>query len=304
MFAIPKPFRGPIAAIQQNAIRSWAELRPACEIILFGAEEGTAELSTRYGIVHVPNICRNEYGTPLLHSVFEEAERISRHPLMCYVNADIILLSDFMKAVGQVRRRSFLLCGQRWNLDLTQAVDFGDPAWEERLRQAARAAGSLAGMDYLDYFVFPRGFLGSLPAFAVGRPGWDNWLVYRARARWGAVIDASEAIMAVHQNHDYAHVPDREGEQWMGPEARRNLELVGGRPYWFTLADATHRLTKQGLKRALTAESLVRRGKVLGIAHPPLRFFVPFLKGAHRAVRRARRFLGGRQAFAPRGRAS
>jgi hypothetical protein len=43
IFAIPKPFRGHIGVIQRNAICSWLELRQACEIILLGDDEGTAE---------------------------------------------------------------------------------------------------------------------------------------------------------------------------------------------------------------------------------------------------------------------
>ena len=45
MFTIPKAFRGDFDIIQKNAIRSWTLLRPECEIILFGNEEGTAEMA-------------------------------------------------------------------------------------------------------------------------------------------------------------------------------------------------------------------------------------------------------------------
>ena len=48
LFSTPKPFRGHIAVIQTNAIRSWLELEPACEVILFGDEEGTAEVAAAF----------------------------------------------------------------------------------------------------------------------------------------------------------------------------------------------------------------------------------------------------------------
>ena len=36
---------------------------------------------------------------------------------LCYVNADIILMSDFGRAVGETRRTArFLLAGRRWNM--------------------------------------------------------------------------------------------------------------------------------------------------------------------------------------------
>ena len=48
IFAVPKPFRGHIGVIQRNAIRSWTLLRPACDIILMGNEEGIAEIAAEF----------------------------------------------------------------------------------------------------------------------------------------------------------------------------------------------------------------------------------------------------------------
>ena len=55
----------------------------------------------------------------------------SDSPLLCYANADMILMSDLLQAARQVseQAKDFLLVGQRWNLDLTEPFDFsGD--WE------------------------------------------------------------------------------------------------------------------------------------------------------------------------------
>lgn len=61
LFASPKPFHGHNAIIQRNAIRSWTLLRPACQIILCGNDEGTAETATEMGAQHIPNIARTAY---------------------------------------------------------------------------------------------------------------------------------------------------------------------------------------------------------------------------------------------------
>ena len=53
IFTTAKPFHGQIAVIQDNAIQSWTLLRPECEIILFGDEEGTAEAAAKFGINHI-----------------------------------------------------------------------------------------------------------------------------------------------------------------------------------------------------------------------------------------------------------
>jgi len=65
IFSTPKPFRGHIEVIQTNAIKNWLQLRPQCEVILFGSDEGTAEVAARLDTRHVPEVDRNEYGTPL-----------------------------------------------------------------------------------------------------------------------------------------------------------------------------------------------------------------------------------------------
>jgi len=40
------------------------------------------------------------------------------------------------------------------------------------------------------------------------------------------IIDASEMITVVHQNHDYSHHPQGKKGVWEGLEAKRNQELM------------------------------------------------------------------------------
>ena len=105
LFTTPKPFRGHMAVIQRNAIRSWHRLQPPAQILVFGGAEGAAGAAAQLGVRHTPGVGRNEYGTPLVSAMFAEAERLSHSPLMCYVNADIILMSDFTAAVRRVGAR-------------------------------------------------------------------------------------------------------------------------------------------------------------------------------------------------------
>ncbi len=253
LFTTPKPFQGHIGVIQRNAIASWTHLTPRPEIILFGDEEGAKSTAEEFGIVYVPNILRNEFGTPRVDGLFDATEEFATQPILCYVNADIILTSGFIRAIEQVVRRKswFLIVGQRWDFDITTPLEFG-PDWEDSLLAQVRRAGKLHNETGIDYFVFARNLWGEVPPFAIGRTAWDNWLLYRARARMAAVVDATQVIMAIHQNHDYAHHPDGERGIWKGKEAERNRELGGGSPHFFTLFDATHMLTPQGLRRVIT----------------------------------------------------
>jgi hypothetical protein len=259
LFTTPKPFRGHIATIQRNAIRSWTLLRPQPEIIVFGDEEGAAEIAHKLGLRHVADVARNEYGTPLLSDLFAKARGMANHELLCFINADIILMSDVVAAIQRVPFPQFLMSGQRWEVDIDQDWDYS-AGWEGRLRAYVHESGRLRAPNAMDYFVFPGNLEIELPPFAVGRIGWDNWFISYARKRKVAVIDASEAVMAVHQNHDYAHIRgDTAGEPggmqaWtQGPEARRNMEIAGYADVLEgvyaelrTLQDATWRFTAQG----------------------------------------------------------
>ncbi|UBF28445.1 hypothetical protein K9N68_11555 [Kovacikia minuta CCNUW1] len=120
LFAIPKAFRGQINTIQRNAITSWTLLQPKPEIILLGDDAGTAEIAQELNLKHIPEVERNEFGTPLLSSLFELAQKTGKGPLFAYVNSDIILMGDFLQAVQRVPFQRFMLTGQRWNLDLAR----------------------------------------------------------------------------------------------------------------------------------------------------------------------------------------
>jgi len=284
IFTIPKAFRGHIGVIQTNAIKSWTRLRPSCEVILFGDDEGTAEIAAELGILHIPNVERNEYGTPLLNSIFSVAQDIASHQLMCYVNADIILMSDFLVAIRQIQKPSFLLSGRRWNIDLKKPLDFGSPDWEEQLRAHLAEAGKLRRSSGFDYFVFPRSTSYDMPPFAVGRGSWDNWLPYKARTLKIPLIDATEAITVVHQNHDYSHIPTRETGAWKGPEAKRNRELSGRIDYGFTFDYVTWILTRKGMKRALSMRHLYFQMRAIPVLYPNLYFLLNLFKIAERIL--------------------
>lgn len=279
IFTIPKPFRGHIAIIQRNAIQSWLRLRPACEIILFGDDEGTAEVASEFGIRHIPEVARNEYGTPLLSSLFEIAQHSASHDLMAYVNADIILMSDFMAAVKHMPKSPFLMVGHRWDFDLQEELNFNEANWEMQLRARVAETGKLHAHTGIDYFVFHRGFWQGIPPFAIGRTIWDDWLIYRARSLGVPVIDATAAVTAIHQNHDYAHHLHGTDGVWKGPEAQRNLKLAGGYSHVFTLQDANGILTPQGLKRPkLTMQRLRRYLDTLPVLSPRIAPYAPYLR--------------------------
>ena len=294
LFAIPKPFAGHVGVIQRNALASWRRTFPDAEIFVCGAEEGAREAAAAVGARHFPDLERNEFGTPLLGSTFRRVAAESRSELLAYVNADIVLLSDLPAALARVPFRDFLLVSRRWNVDVTERLDLEAEDWAERLRSRAREHGQLFRRDGIDLFVFPRKspLVPDLPQFAVGRPGWDNWFIYRARRLRLPVIDATPSLTIVHQNHGYGHVPAAAGDRWEGPEARLNRRLMGGVERIFDVGDADHVLGPDGVRRARGVRRALRAIETAHVRVPWLAPLGWLGYAARGVVPAARRLLG------------
>jgi hypothetical protein len=250
IFSAPKPFTDPhIAIIQRNAIGSWTRL-PETEVFLIGDESGLADAAREFGVNHLPDVARNLEGTPLVSSIFSLARQASASPLLVYVNADILLTLDLVDSARNVMAqvKKFLIVGQRWDLDVTQPLDFsGD--WVTRFRDETHAHGELHRPMGSDFFVFPRDCFVDMPEFAIGRAGWDNWMIYKSRKEGWATVDATDSIMTVHQNHDYSHLPGGQPHYKL-PETYENIRLAGGREITrFTLLDTDRKLVGGRLHR-------------------------------------------------------
>lgn len=250
IFSAPKPFSDPkISLIQCNAIRSWINLEDEVEVILLGDEQGIKETADSLGTGWIGPLDRAPSGAPIVRSVFEEARRVAKHPVLCYVNADIIFLSGFLESIRITANRfeSFLIVGQRWDLGLDEALDFPS-GWEDTLQTQLVREGRRHPPMGSDYFIFPSDHFQMMPEFALGRAGWDNWMIFRARNLHIPVVDASEVITAIHQDHDYAHLPGGRPHYEL-PESRANVELAGGVETIFTLRDATWTMDASGVRR-------------------------------------------------------
>ena len=249
LFSTPKPFLGHINVIQRNALQSWKLLHPDIEIILFGDEEGAAEACREFGLRHEPEVLRSQLGTKRLDSIFGRAQQIAKHQTVCYANCDIILTQDFLDAHRALAawNPNHLMVGRRWDTDITDPLHFQNPDWQQQIVSLARRQGIQRFFHNIDYFLFPRGLYQQIPPLVIGRIWWDHWLVGKAHALGAAVVDVSEVVCAVHQNHDYAyHAKGIEGV-WNDEDARRNLELAKADTRLATIEDAPCRLTHSGV---------------------------------------------------------
>jgi hypothetical protein len=250
IFALPKAFCGHTGVIQRNAIASWTRLSPRPEIILFGDDAGTSEFAGEFGLRHIALVGRNEKGIPFVGDLFARAQDVASFPILAYVNSDIILFDDFLRAVEAVAawRPQFLMAGRRWDIDITAPIDFAVADWEARLRADVARRGRRRSVSWIDYFVFPRGMYREVPAFLIGRMWWDNWLVWKAADLGAAVVDATPRVLAVHQNHDYGYAGGYFGVV-QSEEGKWNERLAESGKRARTLREARFKFGRLGLRR-------------------------------------------------------
>jgi hypothetical protein len=250
IFTAPKPFTNPhIAMIQRNAILSWINLGLQVNVMLVGNEPGIVEVAEELGVISLPEVKRNDHGTPLVSSTFKIAQEQTDSPLLAYINADILVLPDFLSSALAVldHLKQFLILGRRWDLDIVQPLDFS-PGWDQRLTDYNRQYGKLHAPSGSDYFIYPHDGMHNLPDFAIGRPCWDNWMIYSARRQGVPVVNATNGITIIHQSHDYSHLPGGK-PPYGGPEARANIQQAGSSCTIFFQHDANWYLFGKDLKR-------------------------------------------------------
>jgi len=257
ILSTPKRFTGIFEVIQTNAITSWTRLDPRPEIILFGRDEGTAEICAELGVRHVPDVAVTEQGTPLLSDMFLRGQELASNPVVCWSNADVMFtdrLNDAARVVTANPRPAYLV-GRRTDIEQPTPLAFDD-GWQSGLVQRAATEGERKPANWIDYFMFTTGLFTDLPPFAIGRPGYDPWLIWKAAELGADVIDATDFVWAVHQRHDYSHVGSR-AAAFTGTEAKQNAAIVDDWRHYHSINYATLRLDANG--RLVPARDLMHR---------------------------------------------
>lgn len=211
IFTMPRCFKPPFRTLQYNAIRSWKALDPTPEIILCGNDEGVAEAAAELKVVHIPDIKLSETGGPLIDSVFSVSKSKAKNDVLACVNSDIILVSDFLDTLDTVTSvfpHRFMIVGQRWDLEIPHYINFSNSSWEDILRVETTQYGKLHPACGIDYFVFEKKIEIKMLPFPVGRTCWDNWFILQALRIGIDVVDATEKLFAVHQEHRQFHIKE------------------------------------------------------------------------------------------------
>ncbi|MDB4669023.1 hypothetical protein OAF50_03775 [bacterium] len=236
IFTIPKPFKGHIKTIQRNAIKSWIALKPKCEVILFGNEDGVLEAANEFKVKCISKIEKNHLNTPLLSSAFKMAKAEASNNILVYVNSDMIFFQDLLQTIQSIKINKYFGCGRRVDLDINFEINLENKKWVQNILQDSRINGKLHGYSGIDYFIFKNHYI-DLPKFTVGRLGWDNWVLYQVRSSKVPIIDCTKSIYTIHQNHNYHHIKNKRKNNY-NVEAKANYQLIGGKNKMLTIREA------------------------------------------------------------------
>ncbi len=245
IFSLPKPMDDShVRMIQRNAIASWASVHDARAVIM-GNDTGLPEAAHEFGCDHVADVAVSEFGTPMLDSAFAIAQERYNSPYLVYINGDIVLPENFTDILSSLPNGPFLAVGQRTDLDVQSPAESSSE--RRKLFERAKTEGELHTKQGIDYFLFRRGQFPPIASFAVGRSAFDNWLLRTAKVNGLKLIDLTEVVTVLHENHPPA--PQNAGElRKGGSEARRNIAHMRRKTWYYTIADANWRLTPNGLR--------------------------------------------------------
>ena len=249
-FTTTKDFVGIYKTIQMNALRSWRSISNDIEIIIFGDAEGSKEAAKEVRAEYVPHVKCSDHGTPLLSNLFKQADEKAKYSILTFINADIILPENFVDEVMTIPKyfTKFLMVGHRWDMDVDYIIDFENDIEQNNFWGNAKINSEKHSCTGIDYFVYKRNQLKKLPDFIIGRPGFDNWLIWNARRRFFPVIDGTESIQAVHQNHPV--------NQFYNIEGKKNKKLYNGKT--LNILDATYKLFNGEVAKKRDKEFKVR----------------------------------------------
>jgi hypothetical protein len=244
----PRPFIGEFNRIQTNAIKSWMSLDSNIDIFLIDDEQSTCSslLTASYysaiSIIHP--LASSPWGTPLIDGPINQLLSSKKYSHVCFVNTDIILDNRFVDLISFLTRCSFtnyICMGQRHNIDVPFTLDYIS-ATDRPMPNPWILPRSLHPPTGMDYWIMPCSSSLVFPPFISGRPGMDSWLAWYHVSNHLPLIDATNFLQVLHQNHPY---PAKKFE-YFKDETDYNLTVAGGYSNMLSLRFASHLINSSG----------------------------------------------------------
>tara|TARA_Y100000591_G_scaffold261818_1_gene234648 strand:+ start:4805 stop:5713 length:909 start_codon:yes stop_codon:yes gene_type:complete len=281
IFCTPKNFEGIFKIIQINAIRSWRSLSKDIEIIIFGKSIGARKIANEVSAIYYPDVKCSKNGVPLLSDLFHKANKIASFDILLFINSDILLPKNILYPIKNINDKfsKFLLVGHRWDLKVEKLIDFNEEIAASSFWKMSEKESKKGSPAAIDYFVFRKNSLKKTPDFVVGRPGYDNWLIWYARRNFIPVVDVSEEVTAIHQSHHYnfhnlkndPKIFDRDKIP-LEEDGKKNMKLHGQKV--LNLLDADFFFVNNKIEKKTSKDYVYRNLGKLSIIFPEFSFFL------------------------------
>jgi len=228
-------------------------------------------------------------GGEVIRDMFQDASKRGVGQLLLYLNSDILLDDSAAYVVAKIQDRPgpWLGSARRWCLPRwSEVTPTSESEWRGFFSRAERS-GRWGEACALDMFLFCGLSFERMPPFFIGHRGWDNWMVYHARAQRIPVIDMSDEMRVIHCDHDYSYAKGNSAPSRRdGPLEKSNLRLLGGEERLFHLGHATHELRHGKVTKCRGWGPIQRNLEIWQMNHPgqswwwrPIRrLFHPLLK--------------------------
>ena len=204
IFTFPRPFKPPFNIPQLNAINSWKKIHKDIEIYLINDELNTAKEFAIKNKIKCIDGKFSKYGSPLLKDAIQSINSVARNDIILFINTDIVYVDGIKRTIDVVLNNfdKYFIVGRRVDYDIDYEISFNEEDYKEKLITMYKN-GDIHGLSGLDYWMFPKNLFNKIPDFVIGKPGYDNWLLAESKRKSIPVIDASNAIRILHQNHYY-----------------------------------------------------------------------------------------------------
>ena len=192
------------SAVYNNTVNMWSKLQPRVKLVFFGNKSDISAHAKSIGWSVLPVTETKCNGTPVLSRMFKDVYKKYNTPFYGFANGDILFdngLIDTLQATKgwsyYNQNKTVLLSGRRIDMYLDTIKNFD-------LLYKDVAAFSLSGaISYgyaADFFITTKYFpWDKIPDFVVGRPQYDNYLLYMSRQYFVYTIDATMSVVALHQ---------------------------------------------------------------------------------------------------------
>jgi hypothetical protein len=220
---------------EKNSLLSWAKLDCVSQIVVYTSlDASTFWQNPKVSVRRYPKDLE-PLDPPSIKDLFLDAIEKTDDKYLCYVNSDIIFLSDFCNTFADIKQRyqsqPFQMVGRRrdWvdycDLDINNLSD----------EQIMEIAGDLPlrNTEHCDYFCFHKDVYLNLnsknffPNFLIARGSFDRCMLWLPRQIGYDSIDCSENIYALHHqelSETRKVYIDERSNLW--PQVRQNEQLL------------------------------------------------------------------------------